>query len=57
MSANNLDFPGKRKVALNECRKIYIQRDYNQALGVRFSTDFPEELDNYVKTILLICDV
>lgn len=44
----NSSFPGKRKIALNECKKIYIQRDYNQALAVRFTTEFPEELENYV---------
>lgn len=52
MSTNNLNYSGKRKIALNECRKIYIQRDYSQALIVRFSTEFPEELDNYVRRIV-----
>jgi hypothetical protein len=45
MSTNNLS--GKRKIALNDCKKIHIQRDYDQALVVRFKTEYPEELENY----------
>ncbi|KAL3095391.1 hypothetical protein niasHS_007490 [Heterodera schachtii] len=48
MSSNNSNLLGKRKVALNERRKIYIQRDYSQALVVKFSTEFPEELEHYI---------
>ena len=33
---------------MSECKKIYIQRDYSQALIVRFSTEFPEEFENYI---------
>jgi hypothetical protein len=49
MSLNNFDSQGKRKILLNECKKIYIQRDYSRALIIRFSTEFPEELENYVR--------
>ena len=48
MSLNNFDSHGKRRILLNECKKVYIQRDYSQALIIRFSTEFPEELENYV---------
>lgn len=37
-----------RKVELNECRKLYVQRDYSHGLTVAFSTDFPEGLENKV---------
>ncbi|KAF7639654.1 Erf4 domain-containing protein [Meloidogyne graminicola] len=48
MALNNFDSHGKRRILLNECKKIYIQRDYSRALVIRFSTEFPEELENYV---------
>ena len=55
MSLNKFDSHGKRRILLNECKKIYVQRDYSLALVIRFSTEFPEELENYVnfKTFLL----
>uniref|UniRef100_A0A915DFF8 Ras modification protein ERF4 n=1 Tax=Ditylenchus dipsaci TaxID=166011 RepID=A0A915DFF8_9BILA len=37
-----------RKVAINECKKFYVQRDYGQGLAVCFSTDFPEDLNGKV---------
>ncbi|KAI1731939.1 golgin subfamily A member 7/ERF4 family domain-containing protein [Ditylenchus destructor] len=38
-----------RKVALNECRKFYVQRDFSHGLSVAFSTDYPEELNNKIQ--------
>ncbi|CAI5447736.1 unnamed protein product [Caenorhabditis angaria] len=33
---------------LNQCRKVFIQRDYSQGLDVRFETDFPSRLTEMI---------
>uniref|UniRef100_A0A7E4V071 Ras modification protein ERF4 n=1 Tax=Panagrellus redivivus TaxID=6233 RepID=A0A7E4V071_PANRE len=38
----------QRQIALNECRKCYIQRDFSRGLEVRFSSDFPQELEDKI---------
>ncbi len=37
-----------KKVALNECKKVFIQRDYGQGLAVAFCTGYPDELSGKV---------
>jgi len=38
----------KKKVALSDCKKLFVQRDYSRGLGVCFYVDYPEELSGKV---------
>jgi hypothetical protein len=39
----------ERQIALNECKKCFIQRDYSNGLRVRFSNEFPLELEGKIE--------
>ncbi len=38
----------QQRFPLNQCRKVFVQRDYTQGLCVRFYTRLPPQLENYV---------
>lgn len=38
----------ERLISLNECKKVYIQRDYAKGLTTKFATDFPLEFEGKV---------
>jgi hypothetical protein len=40
-----------RKVALSDCKKIYIQRDYSNGMEIRYLQDYPGELHGKVDEI------
>lgn len=41
------------KIPLNQCRKVYVQRDYSHGLNIRFQTTFPTELHGKVNLVWL----
>uniref|UniRef100_A0AC34QP34 Golgin subfamily A member 7/ERF4 domain-containing protein n=1 Tax=Panagrolaimus sp. JU765 TaxID=591449 RepID=A0AC34QP34_9BILA len=43
-----MDRPVERQINLAECKKCFVQRDYSSGLQVRFSAEFPYELDGKI---------
>ena len=41
--------PQTQTISTNNCRKIFIQRDYSEGSGVRFQTRFPVELQDKIE--------
>lgn len=37
-----------RQIPLDECKKVYLQRDYSHPVGIRFFNEFPDDLTDYV---------
>ena len=44
--------PQTQTISTNNCRKIFIQRDYSEGSGVRFQTRFPVELQDKIENLL-----
>uniref|UniRef100_A0A914CB62 Ras modification protein ERF4 n=1 Tax=Acrobeloides nanus TaxID=290746 RepID=A0A914CB62_9BILA len=38
----------ERLISLNECKKVFIQRDYSKGLTVKFCADFPLEFEGKI---------
>lgn len=49
-----MDRPYERQINLAECKKCFVQRDYSSGLQVRFSAEFPYELEGKVGFFILI---
>ena len=41
--------PQTQTISTNNCRKIFVQRDYSEGSGVRFQTRFPVELQDKIE--------
>ena len=41
--------PQTQTISTNNCRKIFIQRDYSEGSGVRFQTRIPVELQDKIE--------
>ncbi|KAE9552361.1 hypothetical protein FO519_004444 [Halicephalobus sp. NKZ332] len=43
-----MDGSYERQINLSECKKCFVQRDYSSGLLVRFSNEFPPELEGKI---------